>query len=110
MSFPFSDSQIRKFWMKNTPSPLDILFCRSGKIIALEKGKPFSEKHFGPNEESDLVIELPLGFAKKMGIKKGQEIKLCWSVESLAKKFAYDLQIPIIKKAGRINISQCQRI
>jgi uncharacterized membrane protein (UPF0127 family) len=39
--------------MKNTPSPLDILFCRSGKIIALEKGKPFSEKHFGPNEESD---------------------------------------------------------
>ena len=106
MSFPFSNCQVRKFWMKNTPSPLDVLFCRAGKIIAIEQGIPFSIKHFGPNEESDLVVELPSGMVKKLKLAKDQNIKLCWSMESLAKKFAYDLKIPIIKEAGKIDLSK----
>lgn len=32
MSFPYSDAGIKKFWMKNTPSPLDIIFCYAGEI------------------------------------------------------------------------------
>lgn len=93
MSFPFSDRQVRKFWMKNTPSPLDVLFCRAGKIISIQKGIPFSEAHFGPDEKSDLVIELPQGMATKLNINKNQSVKLCWSVDSLAKKFANQLSV-----------------
>lgn len=104
MAFPFSNSQVRKFWMKDTPSPLDVLFCRAGKIIAVEQGEPFSEKYFGPHEESDLVVELPSGMANKLSLQKNQEVKLCWSISSLAKKFAYDLNCTLIKKA-RIDVS-----
>jgi uncharacterized membrane protein (UPF0127 family) len=38
MVFPYKDATIRKFWMKNTVSPLDIVFCREGKFVEILKG------------------------------------------------------------------------
>lgn len=74
MIFAYNDSSIRKFWMKNTPSPLDIIFCNKNKVIYIECGKPFDETHIGPDKPADLIIEGPLGFAKEYGIKIGSDI------------------------------------
>ena len=38
MAFPFGSSGIHKFWMKNTISPLDIVFCRDSKVIGIYDG------------------------------------------------------------------------
>lgn len=68
MSFVYDTPQPNKFWMKNTPSPLDIVFCRKGEIISIHKGEPFSTSVIGPDEFSDLVIELPHGTVASEGI------------------------------------------
>lgn len=87
MSFPFKSSEIRKFWMKNTPSPLDIIFCNSGRIVGIYDGKPYSKDLVGPDLPVDLVIEIPAGMAKKLSVDCGDNVKLKYSIKSLAKKF-----------------------
>lgn len=78
MCFPYNTASVRKFWMKNTISPLDIIFCKKNKIIAICAGKPLSTELVGPNEPSDLVIEMPLGTAAKNGFKVGDSVRLEW--------------------------------
>lgn len=48
MVFPYQKSGQRKFWMKNTISPLDIVFCNDNKIIKIVKGEPLSTMMVGP--------------------------------------------------------------
>lgn len=74
MSFVYATPQVNKFWMKNTPSPLDIIFCCEGKISEIQKGEPHSTSVIGSNKYSDLVIEFPLGTASSIGIKIGQNV------------------------------------
>lgn len=92
MIFPFKKAEVRKFWMKNTISPLDILFCSNNKIIEICHGEPMSTCHVGPDEPVDLVIELPRGTAKKFGMRVGTDVKALYSVDtvaqSLREKFA----------------------
>jgi len=59
MVFLYDNPGYNKFWMKNTPCRLLILFCYKGEVISVEEGKPFSLKSVGPNRLSDLVIEVP---------------------------------------------------
>lgn len=72
MSFLYKRPKINKFWMHNTSSPLDIIFCCNGKVIDICYGEPFSTKVLGPDRDSDLVIELPAGLALASDIKIGQ--------------------------------------
>lgn len=74
MSFVYPSPQINKFWMKNTPSPLDIIFCCGGEILSIHKGNPFSTSIIGENKYSDLVIELPYGTALSTNIKLGHKV------------------------------------
>lgn len=74
MCFPYKKATVRKFWMKNCQSPLDIIFCRGNKIISIHKGEPHSTAMVGPNEPSDFVVELPYGTARKYGFKPGNEV------------------------------------
>ena len=87
MSFIYDTPGIKKFWMKNTISPLDIVFCKDNKVIAIKSGEPNSLDLIGPNKKSDLVVELPKGTVKKLGIKVGQAVTLTYSLETLAQKF-----------------------
>lgn len=87
MSFPFNTEAKRKFWMKNTVSPLDIIFCKAGKIVQICSGEPLSEKFVGPNEPTDLVIELPAGTSSKHAFHPGDNVKLHLSVPTLAKHY-----------------------
>jgi uncharacterized protein len=76
MSFVYASPQINKFWMKNTPSPLDIVFCSGGKVSQICFGEPHSTSMIGSNLFSDLVIELPHGVAKSSNIKIGHSAGL----------------------------------
>lgn len=87
MSFPMKEASIHKFWMKDTPSALDILFCKNNSIISIEAGIPFSMKFVGPNSKTDLIVEMPLGTIDKHGIKIGDSIELRYSIMSLAKSY-----------------------
>lgn len=76
MSFIYLSPKINKFWMHNTPAPLDIVFCHKNKITQIHKGIPFSTQIIGNDEFSDLVIELPYGTVKSSNIKLGNNAGL----------------------------------
>jgi hypothetical protein len=80
MSFIYKYPKINKFWMHQTPSPLDIVFCRNGKVIDICYGEPLSTKIIGPNDLSDLIIEFPHGTVASTDIKIGQDVGLVSSL------------------------------
>jgi len=83
MCFPYSTSEIRKFWMKNTISPLDIVFCKDNKIVSICYGQPLSTAMIGPNDPTNLIIEFPYGTVSNYNIKIGDEVKLQLSKEAV---------------------------
>lgn len=76
MIFPYKTATIRKFWMKNTPAPLDLIFCNDNKIISICYGEPNSENLIGPNIDSDLVIELPYNTCNMYNFKIGDTVRV----------------------------------
>ncbi len=64
------------FWMKNTPSPLDILFIRpDGTIAAIaENAVPYSEENLKSGEPVSAVLEINGGLAAKLGIAPGDKV------------------------------------
>lgn len=75
MSFVYDRPRINSFWMKNTPAPLDIVFCNDNKIIKICEGKPNSTELIG-TVESNLVVEFPKGYCKENNIQEGDSITL----------------------------------
>jgi uncharacterized membrane protein (UPF0127 family) len=76
MAFVYGEPRFNSFWMKHTPSPLDICFCLKGKVVSVAKGEPNSLSVIGSHIISDLVIEFPFGVCAKHGIKEGSDIAL----------------------------------
>lgn len=64
------------FWMKNTPSALDILFIRpNGTIAAIAANvAPFSEDAHKSGEPVSAVLELNGGKAAELGIVPGDKV------------------------------------
>ncbi|MES3047916.1 DUF192 domain-containing protein [Sphingomonas faeni] len=64
---------VANFWMKNTPSPLDILYIRADGTIAriAENTVPFSEQPIPSGEPVGAVLELMGGRAAELGIAEG---------------------------------------
>ena len=85
MCFPYKRADYRKFWMKNTPSPLDIIFVKSNIIVDILRGEPYSTSTVGPNTPCDLVVELPFGTTSKLDIKIGDVVKTCFSIETMSR-------------------------
>lgn len=73
--FPYLSCETRKFWMKDTPKDLDIVFCNDGVVVDICKGEALSEDLVGPNVSCDLVVEFPFGFCETFGIVVGDEVK-----------------------------------
>lgn len=65
------------FWMKDTPSPLDILFIRADGTIATiaENTIPFSEDRVQSGEPVAAVLELRGGRAAELGISPGDTVR-----------------------------------
>jgi len=64
------------FWMKNTPSPLDIIFIREDRTIAriAENTVPFSEAMIPSGEPVAAVLEINGGRAAELGIAEGDRV------------------------------------
>ena len=65
--------------MKNTPTPLDIIFIRSDGTIArvAENTIPFSEEMVSSGEPVSAVLELVGGRAAETGVSEGDRVS--WS-------------------------------
>jgi uncharacterized membrane protein (UPF0127 family) len=92
MSFVYTSPSVNRFWMKNTPSPLDIVFCHKGKVAEICYGEPLSTQVIG-SQVSDLVIELPHGTVDSVGLKVGHSV-------GLVKPTPDDLRKIIAEKTG----------
>ncbi len=70
MLFVFQQLKPRKFWMKNTPISLDIIFIgKNGCIVNIaESTTPMSEKHYRSDGPIKYVVEVRAGFAKRFKI------------------------------------------
>ena len=80
MWFTWPQPQVLKFWMHRTPAPLDMVFLRSGRVIAIEAdAKPCPRlpcRSYGPDEPSDGVVELAAGEAARLGLTVGSAARI----------------------------------
>lgn len=80
MLFIFDPPRPVQFWMKNTPSPLDMVFLRNGEVQAIvENALPCEADPcptYGPDRSVviDHVIELRSGRAAELGLTTGDRI------------------------------------
>lgn len=77
MLFEFPDSQERSFWMRDTPSSLDIVFIdKSGRIVSIAPNTtPQSEASVPSYAAAAGVLELRAGRAAEIGAKPGDRVE-----------------------------------
>ena len=78
MLFIFDDDRELSFWMRNTLIPLDMIFVQKDlKIVGIvENAVPQTLDSRGPGRPSMYVIEVPGGWAAKVGLKAGLPVKI----------------------------------
>ncbi|MCK5385435.1 MAG: DUF192 domain-containing protein [Alphaproteobacteria bacterium] len=78
MLFLFDDVKERTFWMKNTWTPLDIIFIREDGVIhnIHYNAEPNSLERISSEGEVQHVLEICGGEAKRQGISIGDRIML----------------------------------
>lgn len=89
MVFPYRNASYRKFWMKNTISPLDIIFCNANRVVGICRGTPLSTEMIGPNSPSDMVVELPAGMADHLGLSVGDYVGFEPTKNTLARQVRF---------------------
>lgn len=64
------------FWMRNTPTALDIIFIRPDRSIAriVANAVPFSEESLGSGEPVGAILEVRAGRTKALGIVVGDKV------------------------------------
>ncbi|MFU7529271.1 DUF192 domain-containing protein [Qipengyuania sp. ASV99] len=76
MLFPSYTPQVRSFWMKNTPLPLDIIFIGPDNRIAnIAKGVPYSTDSVASDGLAIAVFEIRGGRSEELGIKPGDLVE-----------------------------------
>ncbi|MEJ6790777.1 DUF192 domain-containing protein [Brevundimonas sp. BR2-1] len=77
MLFQFPDVAERGFWMRNTPSPLDIIYIDPrGRIVSIARNAtPQSEAIIPSNGPASGVLELRAGRADEIGAKPGDKVR-----------------------------------
>jgi uncharacterized membrane protein (UPF0127 family) len=85
MAFLYPEPRINKFWMKNTPMPLDIVFVYDNKVAEICTGEPQSLSIIGSDNPSDLVLEFPYGTCERLNIQVGDDVRLFLNENDLEK-------------------------
>ncbi|MBI2621925.1 MAG: DUF192 domain-containing protein [Candidatus Levybacteria bacterium] len=82
MLFIFDEPDYYSFWMKDMKFPIDIIYINGDKIVTvIDNAKPPVNgdgvlEVYQPEDQSDKVLEISAGLAKKYNIKKGTTIKI----------------------------------
>lgn len=80
MLFVFPTAQPVRFWMKNVPVSLDMVFLQNGVVQYIQAAAPPCPSepcaNYGPNVPIDAVIELRSGRAAELGLKVGDSVKI----------------------------------
>ena len=78
MLFLFSDEAPRKFWMANTPIPLDIMFVAADSQIVniVRRTRPLSRENVVSTGPAQYVVEVRGGFSDRFGLD--ETVKIRW--------------------------------
>lgn len=80
MLFPFSSARVARFWMKNVPISLDMVFLNGDRVVGIAADVPPCQVNpcpvYGPEAMVNQVIELRGGRAEELGIKIGDQIEV----------------------------------
>lgn len=78
MLFIFPDEAERRFWMKNTPLSLDILFfdAEGEWVNSFIKTRPNSLKSLKSTRPAQYAIEVSGGEAERLGLGEGSKLNL----------------------------------
>ena len=73
MLFLFEAPEIRRFWMRNTYIPLDIIFLNERRVVVgiEENTIPLDETSRGPDQPAQYVVEVAGGEARRHGLTVG---------------------------------------
>jgi uncharacterized membrane protein (UPF0127 family) len=77
MLFDFPEPEYASFWMRNTPSPLDIIFIGvDGRILNIaERTTPYSEAPIPASGLTRGVLEIRGGRAAELGLRAGDRVR-----------------------------------
>ena len=83
MLFVFERPAVRRFWMKDMPIPIDIIWISDGEVVGFERNlepEPsvsiFSLKTYSSPQPVKLVLEVSAGTIDRLGIKKGDSVSI----------------------------------
>lgn len=80
MLFLFDPPRSVRFWMENTPEPLDMVFLLNGEVKAIAANAPPCTTKpcptYGSGTRVNQVIELRSGRAAELGLKAGDQITI----------------------------------
>ncbi len=84
MLFIFAEKRPLSFWMKEMRFPLDMVWIADNQVIEItrnvpipEPGTPLSQlPRYSPQKPADMVLEIPAGKAKELGIDSGSTVFL----------------------------------
>lgn len=77
MLFLFPDEGQRKFWMANTPIPLDIMFVGADSQIVniVKRTRPLSRENVLSTGPAQYVVEVRGGFSDRYGLDETTKIR-----------------------------------
>jgi uncharacterized membrane protein (UPF0127 family) len=81
MLFTYEQAQLLTFWMRNTPTPLDIIFVSAEKkvIRIAPNTRPMSDTIYSSRAAAQYVVEVPAGFCKRYRVNTRAKIKWRWN-------------------------------
>ena len=77
MLFIYKQPEEQVFWMRNTPTSLDILFISGdGRVLNIARNtRPLSDTRYYSNGPAQYVVEVVAGFCARHGISDGTRVK-----------------------------------
>lgn len=78
MIFLFETAEPQVFWMRNTPTSLDIIFIdTANRVLNIAAyTTPMSDRTYASAGPSRMVVEAKAGFADRFGIREGVMLRL----------------------------------
>jgi uncharacterized membrane protein (UPF0127 family) len=79
MWFIFSNEKVRRFWMRNTLIPLDIIYVSAAGLVVsiIRRATPESDRSLPSEKPALYVLELAGGEARRLGIEVGNKLSVC---------------------------------